>query len=165
MTSLLKFTAVPAVALAGALSLTSTASAEEATPSILVTEMDQWQADATRRLNRALERNPINRRGAPAPGIVQLTFSLDEDGRPKNIAVRQNSANRAALESATYAVRRMGDLSDAPVANVGQTKFIANVIFADTLKERRELAQSLAASERARLALAEEGQTYIAIGG
>ncbi|MEL7188711.1 MAG: hypothetical protein AAGK17_04090 [Pseudomonadota bacterium] len=161
-----KFAAIPVLALASTLPLAAPAVAETETSKdtrILVTEMDSWQANATRRLNRALQRNPINQTGAPAPGIVQLSFTLNAKGSPTNVEVLSNSANRPAAQSAKYAVRRMGDLSDVPVSNVGDTQFIANVIFANDHREKRRLIAELKSKPYASFASKSGSSTYVVL--
>lgn len=157
-----KIAAAPAFAFAAMFSLASPAVADVKNDRILVTEMDSWQANATRRLNRALSRNPINQRGNPAPGIVQLTFTLNDKGSPTNVEVVSNTANRPAAQSAAYAVRRMGDLSDVPVADSGKAQFLANVIFANDKREKRELMAELQRTQSA-WAANSAGATFIVL--
>ncbi|MEL7198107.1 MAG: energy transducer TonB [Pseudomonadota bacterium] len=158
-----KIAAVPVLAFAASLPLAAPAAADTNDDRILVTEMDSWKANATRRLNRALQRNPINQTGAPAPGIVQLSFTLNANGSPTNVEVLSNSANRPAAQSAKYAVRRMGDLSDVPVANAGDTQFIANVIFANDHREKRELIAELKSKPYASFASKSGKPTYVVL--
>lgn len=158
----------PALALAALLPLASAAQAGEAAEPIVVTspeKMKAWQKDTTRSLNRALEREGRRGGGSPSSGIVQLTFDLDEDGRPGNIEVRSNTANWTAANDARSAVRRLGDIGDVPVKNVQGARFLANVIFANDPVEHRDLAQELARSESARMAAAGSGSDLIVLGG
>jgi len=172
MNRFLKYAATPTLALGAAIALANVAHAGEysggQSDAIVVTSasaMDSWQDNATRRLNRALDHDPAARGAAPAPGVVQVAFSLDANGRPADIALLGNSSDRAAARSATLAVRRMGDLSDVPVTNPGAARFLANVIFADDRKQRRELSEGLARSERTRTAQGRAETVYIVFGG
>ncbi len=165
MTNFTKFALVPSLALAALIPLAAPAIA--GSDDIVVTsqsEMEAWQAGATMRLNRALARNPAERSATPGSGIVQVTFTLDEDGRPANIALHDSTAGRVAEQSAIYAVRRMGDLSDVPVANADDAQFIANIIFAGDRAERRELTATLEQAEQARIASGGPARQYIALG-
>ena len=155
----------PVLALAA---LTVPAQADTSAEDIVVTshaDMQAWQADATRTLNRALERHPRQRGTSPGSGIVQLTFAMGADGKPANIAVRSNSANWTAVNTARHAVSRLGDLSDVPVTNRGEARFLANIIFANSREQYRELAEELRQSEAARLAAGGDESVYIALGG
>ena len=166
MTNFTKFALAPSLALAALIPLATPAIA--GSDDIVVTsqsEMDAWQKGATMRLNRVLARNPAERSATPGSGIVQVTFTLDEDGRPANIALHGSTAGRVAEQSAIYAVRRMGDLSDVPVANAKDAQFIANIVFANDRAERRDLFAELAQSEQTRLASGSSEAQFIALGG
>ncbi len=168
MNRFLKLAAIPIVTFAATIPMAHAAQAGEHAGTIVVTsasEMERWQSNATRRLNRALDRDPTARSATPSPGIVQVAFTLDADGRPANVELLGNSSDRVAARSAKLAVRRMGDLSDVPVTNPDEVRFLANVIFANDRAERRELAERLAQSERARIASGGAPQAYIVLGG
>ncbi len=172
MNRFLKLAAIPTLAFAATIPLANAAQAghpaDKQSGAIVVTstgELESWQNDATRRLNRALDRDPAARGAAPAPGIVQVAFDLGADGRPANIEMLTNSSDRRAAQAATYAVRRMGDLSDVPVVNPDDVQFLVNVIFADDRAQRRELRESLDRSERARIAAGGARSVYIVLGG
>jgi hypothetical protein len=171
-TSFSKFMLAPALALAATLPLASIAHAGDTAGNraddIVVTspeKMQAWQDKATRKLNRGLERGPRLRDWNPSSGIVQLSFDLNEKGRPDNIEVRSNSANWTAARVAHYAVRQMGDISDVPVTNAQNARFLANVIFAQNYDEYEELAQDLERTERARLASGQAEAQTIVLGG
>lgn len=156
----------PALALAATLPFAAPALAGAEHEDIVVTsraEMQEWQADATRTLNRALERHPRQRNLNPSAGIVQLTFEMGDDGKPANIQTISSSTNWVSVRVARYAVNRLGDLSDVPVTNADDARFLANIIFANSPAERDELASELGRSESARIASSGEG--YIVLGG
>lgn len=163
MNKLTKIAAASALAFAVSLPIALPASAGQSDANIVVTQMEQWQENATRRLNRALVRSPNIKRGVPASGIVQLSFELGDNGRPTNVEVLTNSSNRQAAQTAAYAVRRMGDLSDVPVADLTNTAFRANVVFADSKRERRDLMAELERKERTKTASKSDGRTYIVL--
>lgn len=167
MNTFAKFAALPALALA-AIAPLSLAHAGEKNDDIVVTisgQMQQWQAETTRDLNRALERNPFERSNVPGSGIVQVSFTLAADGTPEDLAIYDSSADYSAERSAMRAVRRLGDLSDVPVSNSQGAQFLANIIFADSKAEHDDLAAQLETSERARLASDTPESGYIALGG
>ena len=168
MTKFSKPGLAPVFALAAVVSLTGAAHAGETSDDIVVTSrvaMEEWQADTTRTLNRALQRAPSERYSIPEPGIVQITFELGDNGRPTNLEVYSNSSDWSARRSARYAVRSLGDLSDVPVTNPGSAQFIANIIFADDDQQRDELEQKLEQYERSRLASDTAESDYITLGG
>lgn len=168
MNTYTKIALAPALAFAAALPLTSPALAGGGHEDIVVTsraDFQQWRADATRTLNQALKQNPAERRASSSAssGIVQVTFEMGADGKPANIELYSSTANWAAESSARYAVKRLGDLSDVPVSNPQGARFLANIIFADTIEERDDLARDLARSEAGRLVSSDEG--FIVLGG
>ncbi len=165
MTNFPKIAAIPLLAAAASVSLAAPATAGgDDNRAIIVTKMTDWKEQANKKLNRALTRNPINRVGTPAEGIVQLGFRLDDKGRPTDFKVLTNTSNRSAVETAEYAVRRMGDLRDAPVANTQNVLFRADIVFADDLAKRNELLVELDSKPRAQLAANASGNVYIAFG-
>lgn len=164
--TLAKFAFAPALICAAALPIGASALAGEADAPILVTsqeEMRTWQKSTTLRLNRALARVPQVRNGAVPSGVVQIRFTLDEDGRPTDLDVISNSASPLAKGPARQALRRIGDLSDVPVSAPEEAQFLANIVFAKDQADHRELLDSLEASERARIAAG--GLDYIVLGG
>ena len=166
MNTFAKLAFAPALALA-ALTPFAAAQAGENSEDIVVTssaDMKAWQDDATRSLDRALQRSPIERTATPSSGIVQVTFTLGSDGRPTDVELYDSSANWAAERSAIYAVRRLGDISDVPVSDPQGAQFIANIIFADSEAEHDDLALALAASERTRLASGGPASAFVALG-
>lgn len=164
MTHFSKIAAIPLIAAAASLPFAAPAIAGDEDKAIIVTKMTDWKERANNKLNRALTRNPINRVGTPAEGIVQLGFRLDEKGRATDFKVLTNTANRPAVETAEYAVRRMGDLSDVPVANAQKALFRADIVFADDLATRNKLLAELNQKRRTQVASNAGGPVYIAFG-
>ena len=167
-----RFLAVPAIALGLAAPLaTAPAFAGEDKqdyPAIEVTsksEMQRWKKQVSRRLDQALLRTEQRQSGAPDSGIVQVTFELGANGRADNVSVYSNSADRTAARIAKQAIKRLPNLADAPVTNVREARFLANIIFADDQLEHSQLAEALAQSERARLASGADQDDVIVLGG
>lgn len=168
MNTVTKFLFAPAIAFAVALPVATPALADEGSDDIVVrsqSEMERWQADTTRSLNRALTRNPLERTATPSSGIVQVLFTLGDDGRASDIEVHNSSADWVAERSAVFAVRRLSNLDEVPVTNSDNVQFLANIIFAEDRSEYVELAEALKKSERARLASDTAESDYIALGG
>ncbi|MHA7820879.1 MAG: energy transducer TonB [Erythrobacter sp.] len=166
MNTYFRIALAPALALAATLPLATPAVAGEKHEDIVVTsraDLKAWQADATTRLNRALERFPRQHNSNPSSGIVRLTFEMGADGKPTNIKTVSNSTNWVSVRAARYAVRRLGDISDVPVTNVDDARFLANIIFANSFAEHDKLARELERAETARIASSGEG--YIVLGG
>lgn len=115
-------------------------------------EMDQWQADVTRNLDRRLEVVQEQANVTPKSGIVQLRFTLDANGRAENIQTLTSSGDRSTDMVAKRAVRWLGNLDDAPIANAEGQTFQANIIFAQDFREYGSLEAKLAKMENARLA-------------
>jgi TonB family protein len=154
--------------LAAALGLAAiTPAAADDTPILVesAAAMDEWRTDVSRSLDRRLRNIDQLDPARPRSGIVQLRFTLDEDGRAENLEVVRSSTNYRAEKIATRAVRGLTKLDQAPVADVGSRTFQANVIFARTFEELDELKAKLAKLETARLALADEEEDVILLGG
>ena len=166
MNSFTRIAIAPALALAATLPFAAPALAGVEHEDIVVTsraDLQAWQADATRTLNRALERNPRERNSRPSAGIVQLTFEMGADGKPTNIQTLASTTNWVSVRAARFAVRRLGDISDVPVTNADNARFLANIVFANDRVEYDRLASELERSENARIAASGEG--YIVLGG
>ncbi|MEE1876603.1 energy transducer TonB [Altererythrobacter litoralis] len=127
-------------------------------------EMDQWQADVTRNLDRRLEAAQHDTNVTPKSGIVQLRFTLDENGRAENFQTLTSSGDRSTDMVATRAVRRLGNLDDAPVANAEGQTYQANIIFADNMREHDRLQAKLAKMESAHLARSESEGKVVSFG-
>lgn len=151
------------LALAATLPVAAPAVAQDGVLIVSQSAMTQWQEARTKELDRLLldDRGQF---GRPLAGIVQISFTLDENGRPAEIETVHNSAGIAAHRLARWAVSKMRDLDDVPAAQGGDVRFQANMIFADNERDREGLAVQLAALEQVRLAKAEPGTTVIAIG-
>lgn len=167
MTTLKTLAFAPAALALAALTPFAAAHAGESGDDIVVTstgEMQAWQADTTRSLDRALQNSPFERTATPGSGIVQVSFTIGADGRPDNVELYNSTANWSADRSAMYAVRRLGDISDVPVSNPQGAQFLANIIFAQNEAEHDKLAAKLERSEATRLASGTPASTYIALG-
>ncbi|KWV91612.1 hypothetical protein [Erythrobacter sp. YT30] len=165
MTNFSKIAAIPLLAAAATFSLAVPATAGgDDNKTIIVTKMSEWKEQANKKLNRALTRNPTNRVGVPAEGIVQLGFRLDEKGRATDFKVLTNTANRPAVETAEYALKRMGDMRDAPVADAQKALFRADIVFADDLATRNKLLAELNQKRSTQVASNAGGPVYIAFG-
>ncbi len=115
----------------------------------------QWQADVTNSLDRRLVSAERSSRLTPESGIVQLRFTLDENGKPQGIRTVTSSGDWSTDRVAISAVRGLNQLDEAPVANVQGQTFQANIIFAKSEAQRDKLAAKLATMETARLARGE----------
>ena len=161
-----KTAAIPAIALAAMVPFAGVAHADEATGDIVVTsqaEMAAWQKDATVSLNRSLASATDAPSALISDGIVQITFEMGADGEPTNLEVITSDASWVAERAAKRAVRRLGDISDIPVANAKDARFLANIVFADDIKQHDALVSELKKSMSNGLASGENG--YIVIGG
>ena len=167
MTALSKFAPVAAFAAALALPLASPALADDEADPIVVSSkvaMQEWQAETTRDLNRALAFAPMARKTRPNESLVQVTFSLGADGRADDIKVRGGDGNIVARQTAIYAVRQLDGLADVPVRDAASQRFLANIYFANDKKTLIALKQQ-AQESRARLAANGDGEDYILLGG
>ncbi len=168
-----KFACSTAAALTLALPFAVPASANPATAAsssqeIVVNSrvaMDEWQSETTKDLNRALFRAPLVRKVHPNNSVVQVTFTLGDDGKATNIEVLDGAGNWAARKTAVFAVKRLDALASVPIANPQDANFIANVIFASTPRMRDELAAKLRQSEARRIAASGGEENTIMLGG
>lgn len=151
------------IALACALPLAAPAIAQDDVLVVSQSALQQWQEDRTKELGRLLQ-DDRGRFGRPLAGIVQISFSLDGNGRPTNLQTVHNSAGIASQRVAHWAVGKMRNLGDVPATGSGEIRFQANVIFADDVRERDAFAADLAAMEEVRMAAAQPGTAAIAIG-
>ncbi|WP_209348844.1 energy transducer TonB [Pontixanthobacter sp. CEM42] len=157
------------LALGLAASLTPIAANAGATPSqdIVVrsqSAMEQWASDTTRDLNRQLNIGAKHKNLGSAQGIVQVRFETDASGKPVNLEVYRSSGNPTADRTATWAVRRLDGLNDAPVNNAAGARFQANIIFANTRADKQRFVAELATSERVRLARSVAESEVISLG-
>lgn len=127
-------------------------------------ELQQWQADTSQDLTRALERGGRQYTVQRANNsIVQIAFSVGEDGRPDDVEVLEGDGNWAARRVAKRAVNRLDNLDRVPVANPGNVQFLANIIFADNGRIHKRLEERLEQMEAARMASTGPERTYIAL--
>ena len=161
-----KTAAIPAIALAAMVPFAGVAQADEATNEIIVTsqaEMAAWQKGATVSLNRSLASATDAPSALISDGIVQIAFVMGADGKPTDLEVISSDANWVAERAAKRAVRRLGDISDVPVVNAKDARFLANIVFADDAQEHAELMSEVKKSMGKALASGDNG--YIVIGG
>lgn len=153
-----------AFAMAAALPLAAPASAGD---DILVTStsaMQEWQQEVTRDLDQRLLLAEKYTTGRANSGIVQIRFELDENGRPANLETVYNSSGVSGQRTANWAVRRLSDLDEAPVANVAGARFQANIIFADNQKQKAEYVAQLRESRSTRFAASDGEAPVIQLG-
>lgn len=124
------------------------------------TEMEVWSKTVTRNLDRRLARPGIG----STSGIVQLRFTLDEEGHPENILLFRSSGNRRTDRAAMDAVRYLNGLNEAPVRNVYEQTFQANIVFATDQPELEQFTEELRLSEIERLAQASTDSDVISFG-
>ncbi|MXO86640.1 TonB family protein [Altererythrobacter aurantiacus] len=125
--------------------------------------LDQWAEIVSQDLAEQLDRmSTLPLRDQPN-GVVQVRFTCDEDGKPANIAVYRSSGEHGIERLGKRAVKRLKALHPMPeVAKNGQP-FLANIVFADSYEQERELFAKLADMETERLASNGEARTYIAL--
>lgn len=155
-----------AIALAMLLALPTAASAASDNNDIVVrsqSPMEEWTSQTSAELNRALSQR-LNAREEPNNAIVQVTFTVDGDGRAGELEFLKGNGNRQARDITRRAIRRLKNLDQVPVANVEDAHFLANIIFASNERVHTELASRLEKMETARLASRQREATYIALG-
>ena len=159
---------LPAAALAFTLPFAAPAIAGEKSDGIVVRSqaaLEDWQAETTKDINRALQHARIPNNAHPNNSVVQITFTLGADGKAENIEMLNGNGNWAARKSAMYAVRRLNNLDEIPVNNPQNAQFLANIFFASSKDMHKQLAAQLEKSERARVAAAGGTDKYILLGG
>ncbi len=103
MKTLTKFVVLPASAFALAIPFAAPAAAGDKSEDIVVTskaKMAEWQAATTKDINRSLRAAPIPNSSRPNTSVVQIAFTLGEDGKADNIEVLDGSGNWAARRAA-----------------------------------------------------------------
>ena len=163
MNTLNKLLFAPAIAMA-ALAIPASAGDD---PDIVVTspdKMGEWKAAMNAKLDRHLIRADGVRGERPMTAIVQVRFSLDEDGKPTDVTTLHHSGARRAERAATIAVSNLRGFEDAPLTNVGDATFQANIVFAPNIAERDRLRAEMARLDRARFA-ASGARNVIVLGG
>ena len=123
-------------------------------------ELEIWSKTVTRDLDRRLTRARIS----DAQGIVQLRFMLDEKGHPENIMLYRSSGDRRTDRAAMNAVRGLKGLEEAPVLNVYNQTFQANIVFATDQRGLEQFMEELRLSEIGRLAQGTTGPEVISFG-
>lgn len=110
------------IALVCALPVATPAAAQDDVLVVSQSVLQQWQEDRAKELDRLLRntREPFGRSGS---GIVQLSFTLDADGRPTRIETIHNSAGAAAQRTARWAVSQMRNLDQVPAKFTGGVTF------------------------------------------
>ena len=73
------------------------------------------------------------------------------------------SCGTTGFRIAVRAVGRLGDISDVPVTNAQDARFLANIVFADSVEEHAELTRELEKSMSEGLAAGYSD--YIQLGG
>lgn len=126
-------------------------------------QMDQWSARVTSELNSALEKAEWHN-GASKPGIVQLRFTVDQNGKAEDISVMRSSGNDRTDDNAITAVSLLDSLGDAPVSSVANRTFQANIVFARNDLQKVNFVKELRQSERDRMARG-DAEEVILIGG
>ncbi len=134
-------------------------------PIVVLSEaaMESWSSEITKDLERQLYFAQHRPGYQPKNGVVQLRFTLNAEGKAHGFEYMQKTGNKMTDRLAKEAVRRLRDLDEAPVENVLEQTFVANIIFAKSIEQRDAFAAELAASERERLAQNGGVRTYIAI--
>ncbi len=127
--------------------------------------MEAWTDVTERSLNRKLIGSERAMRVKPKSGIVQLRFTLDEEGRADNFKVYSSSGNNRTDKVAKRAVQSLSNLAEVPVRNARAQTFQANIIFANSEREHEELATILAKREAKRIAMGGSETTVVAFGG
>jgi hypothetical protein len=126
--------------------------------------LDQWQADTSQDLTRALQRRGTQYSRQPANNaIVQVTFAIGENGKPSEVEVYDGDGNWAANRIARRAVRTLQDLDQVPVSNPQNVQFLANIIFSDNERIHGQLVERLEQMEAERMASSGTARTYIAL--
>ena len=127
--------------------------------------MEEWSQGVTRSLNRQLVAAERFSSTTPKPGIVQIRFTLDDNGNAENFKLYRSSGHNGTDNVAKRAVRKLRKLDEAPVSDVANRTFQANVIFAADRTEHRKLAAKLDKMERSRLARGGPEAEVVTLGG
>ena len=89
---------------------------------------------------------------------------LDEKGHPENIMLYRSSGDRRTDLAAMNAVRGLKGLEEAPVLNVYNQTFQANIVFATDQRGLEQFMEELRLSEIGRLAQGTTGPEVISFG-
>ncbi len=159
-----QFLAPAALAVAGiAVPVTPALAGDE--PIVVLSEaaMKEWSKDVSSDLGRQLYFAQHRPGFQPVEGIVQMRFTLDAQGNAQDFKVVRSTGHKMTDRVAKLALKRVDGFKEAPVKDVLNQTFLANVIFAKSEESHAELAAQLAASERERLAANGGNQIYVAI--
>ena len=163
MNTFTKFASAAACAAALSLPLAAPAWAGEQNDDIVVTSpaaMEQWQAETTKDLNRALAREPLSRKVRPNNSIVEVAFTM---GARAKSATRKTKTTKK--KKAKYAVNSLDTLDSVPVTNREDARFLASIIFANDKETHDEIAAKRDRKHAERFAAAGGRNEYILLGG
>jgi hypothetical protein len=124
--------------------------------------MRQWQKQTTAELDRALMIEPMG--ATTENAIVQISFTLDEDGKAENLQFYNQDGTNLERGVAKRAIERLAHLGDVPVDHPRDARFLASIIFANDALSYSKLRGRLGKMEEARLASADGGRQYLALG-
>lgn len=126
------------------------------------TAMRQWQKQTTAELDRALMIEPMG--ATTENAIVQIAFTLDEDGKADNLQFYNRDGTNLERGVAKRAIQSLDHLGDVPVDHPREARFLASIIFANDAASYRKLRTRLAKMEEARMASADGRRQYLALG-
>ena len=96
--------------------------------------------------------------------IVQISFTLDEDGKAENLQFYNRDGTNLERGVAKRAIERLTHLGDVPVDHPRDARFLASIIFANDALSYSKLRGRLGKMEEARLASADGRRQYLALG-
>ena len=126
--------------------------------------MAEWKSDMNAQLGRKLGRSDGFRNQGPMTAVVQIRFTLDEEGKPTNLQTLHHEGARRAAYASRYAVRSLRGFDDAPLPDARAAVYQANLIFARNDREKAELKAKLDRVDRARIA-ANGAEDVVMLGG
>ncbi|MDG5747828.1 hypothetical protein P8Q88_06515 [Qipengyuania sp. XHP0207] len=126
--------------------------------------LNEWKADMNAQLDRKLIRSDGFRNQGPMTAIVQIRFTLDEEGKPTNLQTLHHSGARRAAYASRFAVRSLRGFDEAPLPDARAAVYQANLIFARNDREKAELKAELDRVDQARIA-ANGAPDVIMLGG
>ena len=165
MNTIANFVFAP-VAVATSLALLAPAVSAADPEAIVVSpaDMNMFRDRVTRSLDRSLENGERVYGKVPQSGIVQIRFQLDDSGKPAGLEMVGNTSGNTGAHVANWAVRRLRDLDQAPVANARSAVFQANIVFAHDSEEKARLSAQLHRADKARMALGGDNAQVVMIG-
>lgn len=126
------------------------------------TAMEQWQQKTTIELNRALMQEPPG--ATTENAIVQITFTLGEDGKADNLQFYRRDGSILERMMAKRAIRSLDSLTEVPVAKPDEARFLASIIFANDARNYARLQRQLAKLETVLRASEDPQNRYFALG-